>query len=502
MVVEDMSNQIDEFNKNSSAIVILQKREKDCEQAVKDLQGKLSDLNIILDKAGTDASQEEIQQQYLQLKVIRAGVILIPISKSVHSLLQAKNDVERKRLNSVFTERSTMDQRTKDAETQIETHRKGIESKLNELAPSKRKEYQELQAENSQLQLEKCRLESSLESMNDEIVASKHKIAADSRTSQAFSFTEQQVHLSERKFELEAEENKLKLDPEEQQKELMFQIRQDKAEIAQLEDQASALRTTIQRLNEKLNLSSLDKFDMSSAESMSFPQLQAQEQKLEADTEGLQKDLELAVSRSKAKKKSIVGILESILHSEDNGSGNKLSDLQTELDYKQLQYQNSQQTSAQLHQELEMRREELTKIDTLEEKIEKEVISLNKRIGDFEEEMKHFISGDELRLKSDNLQIELEKSRKHLLGRKDMLALQVDEKKKEFQSKQGDLTALPNFVNFEKEEMKMRKLQQEIFSLEEYVVSKESEIDCAELSGDIIRKSDSVNTMLKKLALL
>ena len=70
VVVEDMSNQIDDFNKNSNAIVILQKRDKDCEQAVKDLQGKLSDLNIILDKAGTDASQEEIQQQYLQIKVM------------------------------------------------------------------------------------------------------------------------------------------------------------------------------------------------------------------------------------------------------------------------------------------------------------------------------------------------------------------------------------------------------------------------------------------------
>ena len=62
VVVEDMSNQIDDFNKNSNAIVILQKRDKDCEQAVKDLQGKLSDLNIILDKAGTSTGVSAWQQ--------------------------------------------------------------------------------------------------------------------------------------------------------------------------------------------------------------------------------------------------------------------------------------------------------------------------------------------------------------------------------------------------------------------------------------------------------
>ena len=91
-------------------------------------------MNIILDKAGTDTHPEEIEQQYLKLK--------------------SKNDIERKRLNAVFTERSNMEQRIAEAESQISGHKRNIENKLNELAPPKRKEYLELQAENGQLQLE------------------------------------------------------------------------------------------------------------------------------------------------------------------------------------------------------------------------------------------------------------------------------------------------------------------------------------------------------------
>ena len=237
---------------------------------MKDLQGKLADLNIILDKGDTDTHPEEIQSDYLKLK--------------------SRNDIERKRLNAVFTERSNMEQRIAEAESQIAGHKRNIENKLNELAPAKRKEYFELQAENGQLQLEKSRLESALHAINEDILASKQEINGDRNKRQALTLTEQSVQISERKFELEAAETKLNLDQEEQQRELVYKIRQDKADIDHLDEQAAALRTTIKRLQERCG--SLDaKESKGDVSTVSYSDLLNREQKLSAMIAKLEKDI-------------------------------------------------------------------------------------------------------------------------------------------------------------------------------------------------------------------
>ena len=79
----------------------------------------------------------------------------------------------------MFTERSNMEQRIAEAEAQIAGHKRNIEGKLNELAPQKRKEYLELQAENGQLQLEKTRLENALQAINEDILVSRQEISVD-----------------------------------------------------------------------------------------------------------------------------------------------------------------------------------------------------------------------------------------------------------------------------------------------------------------------------------
>ena len=483
-VIQDMSTEIDEFERNSSTLVVLQKREGESKAEVKELQGKLADLNIILDKAGTDTHPDEIQSEYLKLK--------------------GKNDIERKRLNAVFTERSNMEQRITEAEAQIAGHKRNIEGKLNELAPQKRKEYLELQAENGQLQLEKTRLENALQAINEDILVSRQEISVDHNKRQALHLTEQSVHISEKKFELEAAESKLNLDPEEQQRELVYKIRQDKADIDRLEEQAAALRTTINRLKNKVGSLELDRGGRGDSNVVSYSDLQGRQDKLNVMIEKLQSEISDGKSKLKEQKQNIVGTLESLLHVSNPKTNveNKLSDLQMELDYKQVQYKNSQHTNEQLEKELEIRKDELGKIDTLEDKIQKEMDSIHERMGVFQTEMSEFQNGEELKMKVDQLQQELDYCRKRLLERKDVLDSEVKGRKKEYDGKEHNLSSHPKFISFEKEEVKMRKMHQEIFALEDYIRQKESEADCSQLASDIVDTSDQVNSMIKKMILL
>ena len=193
-------------------------------------------------------------------------------------------------LEEVASKRRALEQRIAEAESQIAGQKRNIENKLNELAPAKRKEYLELQAENGQLQLEKSRLESALHAINEDILASKQEINVDRNKRQALTLTEQSVQISERKFELEAAETKLNLDPEEQQRELVYKIRQDKADIDHLDEQAAALRTTIKRLQERCG--SLDsKESKGDVSTVSYSDLLNREQKLSAMIAKLEKDI-------------------------------------------------------------------------------------------------------------------------------------------------------------------------------------------------------------------
>ena len=123
-------------------------------------------------------------------------------------------------------------------------------------------------------------------------------------------------------------------------------------------------------------------------------------------------------------------------------------------------------------------------------------------MGVFQTEMSEFQNGEELMMKVDQLQQELDYCRKRLLERKDVLDSEVKGRKKEYDGKEHNLSSHPKFISFEKEEVKMRKMHQEIFALEDYIRQKESEADCSQLASDIVDTSDQVNSMIKKMILL
>ena len=71
--------------------------------------------------------------------------------------------------------------------------------------------------------------------------------------------------------------------------------------------------------------------------------------------------------------------------------------MQDELEYKKAQMESSSATQARLHQELALRQEELTKVDTLEGLIDKELVALNAKMASLQAELKQFEGTEELK---------------------------------------------------------------------------------------------------------
>jgi len=486
-VLEEMQEETEAFQKDGNTWQVLERKHDTLVKEVKGLQGTLADYNIILDKVGTDTPPEEIQQQYLHLK--------------------QTNDMERKKVDQVFTERAAYDQRTKDVENQILQHQRSMEEKLNELAPDKRKQYHELQQENKQLMSEIAQTETEYEELCKTLNALEDELVSNNIKQRALSLTDQIRQLQEQKFELEAEENKLQLSPAELREQIKQRIKQDNEEVAQAEEQIKSLQEQIKRHESKLQGVKMDLNESHPADSADkYEELLKKEKELTDFIDGYADNKSMVIEQTAAKKDAIVAILEKIskaIGMQGNlPSQRRYREMQDELEYKKIQMENAQTTQTRLQQELDLRKSELEKINTLEDKIKMELTSLNTKIETMGEELVTFSRLDLLKENAEEAKRRLEVARTRLLRRREASKAHVQEKSTKFEAKKMQLQENDVFISLEKLETKMRTLEQGIFQMTDYIKVKERETDYAPMLQEITNLTEELNKEVQKAAML
>jgi len=461
-VLESMNFEIDKMSSDAKLHAQLDRKHGTLSTEVRALQGELADYNIILDKVGTATPPEEIQQQYMMLK--------------------QHNDGERKKVDAVFTERSTWEQRTKDVDHQVLNYQRGLEEKLNELPPAKREQYFELQGENDELLKTIEGLERELEDLAHTANSMEVELASNNIKQRALSLSEQIRGLQDRKFELEAEESKLSLSPEEQREQMKLRIRADNEEIAAAEQQIKMLQEQI-RKHEARNGAGV-KVELPDAgggvdTQEKYEQLLRQEQELGDFLDHYDSNKYKVHSEISQRKETITALLERIskgLTLQGNlPSQRRFREMQDELEYKKVQMENAQTTQTRLQQELDLRKSELEKINTLEDKIKLELSSLNTKIETMQEELVTFTRLDLLKEQSIDKKHKLEAARVRLSRTRDSTRQQVAEKSQMYKTRRNQLQENELYIALEKLEVKMRSLEQNIFTMQDYVKAKEAE---------------------------
>lgn len=486
-VLEEMEGEIETINKDSGTFTVLERKHETIIKEVKGLQGQLADFNIILDKVGTDTPPEEIQHQF--------------------KLLKQNNDMERKKVDQVFTERAAFEQRMKDVERQIVAHQKGMEEKLNELAPDKRQQYHDLQVENKGLMDEVSNMEQQYEQLCRAVNSAEDELSSNNIKQRALSLNEQIRGLHEKKMELEAEENKLQLSPEELREQMKQKIKSDNDEIAQAEQQIKDIQDAIRRHEGKLQGVNMDLSEQPANTADKYEQLLKQEKELGDFIDNFDDNKASALADIAAKRDSTVSLLEKISKRGVALQGNlpsqrRFREMQDELEYKKIQMENAQTTQTRLQQELDLRKSELDKINTLEDKIKMELSSLNTKIGTMSEELVTFSRLDVLKENAEEARKRLEVARTRLLRRREATKQQTQEKNTKFEAKRMQLQENELFISLEKLETKMRTYEQNIFQMQDYIKAKEKETDYKPRLQEITNLTEELNQEVQKFALL
>jgi len=493
---EQLEREVSKFEHSSGAYDRLLKVHDELQKEVRGLQGELTDYNMVLDKSSTDADVGKITEDYMRLK--------------------RKNESERRRLEAVFTERAELEKRHREVEGQIAQQQASMESKLEGLAPRARDEYHSLMMEIQGMQPEVQSLEAELLALEQKAAAAEAELAHNNIKQRALSLQEQIRQLTERKYELEAEEAKTRLSPEEQIDQLKSKIKRDNAEVDRLQHQVRGVVQQIKKLEGQVG----------SVKPVAAPKPVTLEEPSSADTQQKYEELlakeqdlnnflatfESQMAQKKAdlgkKQEDVMATLErlsraaQVVANKELPDSGKFREMQDELEYKKIQVESAQTTQVRLKDELAARRAELEKIDTLEDKIKDELSNLKKKLETMDEELEEFGKINQLSVKADQTKKYLESQRKVLMVRKDLIKEIAGDRKQKLDAKIGQLQENDLHITLERLEQNLRTLEQGIFSMDDFVRSKEAEADFKPLVNEISAAVEELNKEVTKMALL
>ena len=112
-----------------------------------------------------------------------------------------------------------------------------LENRLNSMPPSQRQQYQDLMAEQQALQQESKRFEEAIDDLDRTLSTQEGELARNPLKQRSLQLQDQIRTLTEKKYELQAEEERSKMSPEEQREGLMAKIKRDNQEVESVTQQ-------------------------------------------------------------------------------------------------------------------------------------------------------------------------------------------------------------------------------------------------------------------------
>jgi len=285
----------------------------------------------------------------------------------------------------------------------------------------------------------------------------------------------------------------------EQREMLLKRVKSDNAEIADIERRVAETQDALRK--GRAQLAQL-KTDASAAVD---PKVQKHQELFQRDKEMSEliktfdekkKEEVEKVAKAQAEIVRLLGSVSRKSEFLDNSSGlstSKLTEIKADLDFKQMQMDNSTTTSSRLNQELEKRKVELDKINTLDQKISTELTQLQDKMRTMKEELGVFSDLKTVKALSADQRETIANS----LHKANAAAARAKEKsaelKKRYEEVKLKLSGDETHGALEELEQKMRHLEQTVFLLAEYIDTKGAETEYRPVADECINVLSLIN---------
>jgi len=129
--ISKMKQEVEDINKDNTTYLSLERKYETLIKDVRRYEGELADYNLALDKHRSDTKPDDIEALYMHIK--------------------NQNDKQRVGLDQIFAEKREMENDITSYEQQIQEISYANESKLNDLDPEQRNDYEKLKSDNTGL---------------------------------------------------------------------------------------------------------------------------------------------------------------------------------------------------------------------------------------------------------------------------------------------------------------------------------------------------------------
>jgi intraflagellar transport protein 74 len=441
----------DKVEKDAATHGVLEKKFQTLVKDVKEKRGQLSDLNHVLELSGSNSDTSEL------------------VAKT--TMIKQSNDAEQKRIDQVFLEKKSVEREIARLDQLVNEHLEASQQLMQQLSPSDRHRYVDLQRQHAAITDEINRQRSDYDDTCRQLGKMEAQLQADPLKQKLNKLQEEHEDLVKVKAEL-LQDGAQELTVDQQRERLLDQVKEDNKNVAYTTRKIKELQDEIKRLSDDIT-----KFDDTSAASSRPGPPNADEptrEQIEALRRGeasmndflsSYESQKTAVEEANERlRKSILSLLEF--------SSREAGGLASELAYKETRLEQSATTAQRLTVEYDNRLQELEKIKSLDVKIAQELEQLQAKRNSMDADIKSFADTDGLRKRVDEAQGKLMISKKFLVARKEALRQQLSNLSSTRDSQKMKLMGGEALASFETLEQKMQHHEKNIFHLRDFIDAK------------------------------
>ncbi|EGF76616.1 hypothetical protein BATDEDRAFT_92593 [Batrachochytrium dendrobatidis JAM81] len=480
-----IASEADTATKENSNYATFEKRADSLAEELKEVQGKLGDLNTLVDKLHTDTDLEELEHQYHQL--------------------QAKNQRELQVLDEIFMQRQQHESSIRDIENQIAEEQQKAEDQINTLDPVKRLEYNKLKNENVKFLTNIESVQTDIEQQTHRVQKLQLELEMDPIKQKAVSLHERLNEARDRKRDLEESLRMADKESGPQEKaRLLEQVREDNLEtsgmdrkILELDDQVHKLRDQILQADAELDPAHEER-------NAKYEELLKRDREMQLFLDSFDEKRHKCVEKAQDAEATIVTLLKNIktLSKKDmsnlpNADGFK--GLQGDLEFKEKEMQNSENTADALVIERDRRIQDLEKVGQLETKLNAELKHLREKIQTMTDEMARIGSVESIKREAEISRARNTAEREDLQYRRDMLRGTIQALTTRYEAKKAQLNENETYTQLGALEQRLRHHEGITFGLKDYIASKIAESDYKPLKQEAISRMYEINSQLLKL---
>jgi len=469
--VTRLRRQIESDSRDQATYLVYDKRVKEMAAELTELQGQLSDYNLMVDKMNTGTERAEILAESRELA--------------------ATNQSDASVLETIFTDRTRRQAQATQLEQEIQQERLVAEKLVANMSGEMLDQYQELKQKNERLTHQMELLQGQL----DALTASRNGLQDQTSLS---SVKQEAVRLYSTLDELERrrdalrEEERSRLSPAEERERLLGRVRQDNSEIASMERASTELREHIRQA--QLNLSQLkEELSESQTERHSkYLELRKREETMEEFLASWEANKEAECARLETLEGEIVVTLA--------GISRRLATLPSPADYLALEQDltggnKTLDTLTADHAQLTLY---LNKVEIMESKVKSELAALTENLQRMQDEMVRLSDLEGLRSRTESRRMELNNERDSLMETRDsvMQALQSTRDKQVLLEKQ--LSENETHSQLSNMERKLATLEQNNFAIREFIATRAAESDYETVRNDTLDLVKELNLSLRE----